>query len=269
MKRAWSANAEQTLRELYAVLSMPELCFRLKRTDKAIKSRAKLLGLRRSDRRPWTAAEKRILRRRYPHERSDAIAADLGRPVSTVYQKAVSLGLRKSAAYLATKEASRFNGHEPGSVVNRFKPGQTPPNKGLRRPGYAPGRMAQTQFKKGQKPHTWKPIGSERINAAGYRDRKITDTGYPSADWKGVHVLLWEEHLGPVPKGFAVVFKNRNKADIRIDNLALLSRAELMRRNTLHRYPKEIAQLIQLRGALNRQINRRTRDGGRHQHPAQ
>jgi hypothetical protein len=32
-----------------------------------------------------------------------------------------------------------------------------------------------------------------------------------------------------------------------------------MARNTLHRYPKPIAQAIQLRGALNRQINKRVR----------
>jgi len=33
-----------------------------------------------------------------------------------------------------------------------------------------------------------------------------------------------------------------------------------MRRNSYHtRYPKEVAQLIQLKGALNRKINRRSR----------
>jgi hypothetical protein len=45
---------------------------------------------------------------------------------------------------------------------------------------------------------------------------------------------------------------------ITLGRLELISRAENMRRNSYHtRYPKEVAQLIQLRGALNRQINKR------------
>lgn len=49
-------------------------------------------------------------------------------------------------------------------------------------------------------------------------------------------------------------------AAITADRLELVTRAENMARNTLHRYPKEVAQLIQLRGALNRKINARTKD---------
>jgi hypothetical protein len=39
-----------------------------------------------------------------------------------------------------------------------------------------------------------------------------------------------------------------------------MSRAESMRRNSYHNYPKELAQLIQLRGALNRKINASIKD---------
>ena len=87
-------------------------------------------------------------------------------------------------------------------------------------------------------------------------DRKVSDTGYPPRDWRGVHLLLWEEHHGSVPPGHAVVFKNGNKADIRIENLELITRRELMARNTVHNLPKPLAQLVQLRGALVRKINR-------------
>ncbi|MCS8378253.1 HNH endonuclease, partial [Pseudomonas aeruginosa] len=61
-----------------------------------------------------------------------------------------------------------------------------------------------TRFKKGQKPHTWLPVGSTRISADGYLQRKISDTGYPPRDWKGIHILLWEEHFGPIPTGHCV-----------------------------------------------------------------
>ena len=41
-----------------------------------------------------------------------------------------------------------------------------------------------------------------------------------------------------------------------LENLQLVTRAELMRRNTIHNYPAPIPQLVQLRGALTRKIRR-------------
>ena len=67
--------------------------------------------------------------------------------------------------------------------------------------------MAETQFKPDTRPHTWKPIGSTRLSREGYLQRKISDTGYPPKDWVGVHILMWQEAHGPLPKGFAVSFR--------------------------------------------------------------
>ena len=51
-----------------------------------------------------------------------------------------------------------------------------------------------------------------------------------------------------------------DEARIALDALELVSRAELMRRNSRHaRYPPEVNQLIQLKGALNRKINARSK----------
>lgn len=223
-------------------------------------------------RRRWTDAELELLRSRYPNESTAAIAADLGREVGCVYQKATQMGIAKSASYFATPAAGRIrpkNGSHPNSVKHQFQKGQMPLNKGLRRPGWAPGRMAETQFKKGRAAHessNYKPIGTERINADGYLDRKITDDAslFPARRWVGVHRLVWEEANGPIPEGFVVVFRpGRQTADanlITLDAVELVSRAELMKRNTLHRYPQPIPKLIQLRGALNRQINKRIRE---------
>ncbi|MEG7227362.1 HNH endonuclease signature motif containing protein, partial [Pseudomonas aeruginosa] len=103
-----------------------------------------------------------------------------------------------------------------------------------------------TRFKKGQKPHTWLPVGSTRISADGYLQRKISDTGYPPRDWKGIHILLWEEHFGPIPTGHCVCFKDNNKQNVVIDNLELITRAERMRRNSIHRYPPELKSAIRV-----------------------
>jgi hypothetical protein len=209
----------------------------------------------------WTPEELTTLSRLYPDTPTVEIAKRLNRTEPQVYNKANGLGLRKSAAYLASAHACRLRGDV--GAANRFKPGHAPHNKGKK--GWAAGgRAAQTQFQKGQingrAAELYKPIGSERINEDGYRERKVSDTGRTHERWKGVHVLLWETHYGPIPSGYAVCFIDGNKQNITRENLVLLSRSDLMRRNSYHnRYPKEIGRLIQLRGALMRQINKRAR----------
>lgn len=215
---------------------------------------------------PWTDEQVAELARRYPHEQTAAIARDLGRPDHTVYQKAYSLGLKKDAAYLESESSGRLTAKDTRGLKSRFKKGQTPANKGLRHPGWAPGRMAETQFKAGEMrgaaQRNYVPIGTERICKDGYLERKMTDDHpVPARRWVAVHRLVWEAAHGPIPPGHAVVFRNGMRtnvaAEITADRLELVSRAELMRRNSYHtNYPKEVAQLIQLKGALNRKINR-------------
>lgn len=52
----------------------------------------------RGGKRLWTAAEDALLRARYADELTSAIARDLGRPIGATFQRALSLGLRKSEA---------------------------------------------------------------------------------------------------------------------------------------------------------------------------
>lgn len=208
-------------------------------------------------RRFWTKQELRELKRRYPHEQTCDTAKALGRSERAVYAAAGKLGLHKSAKYLASPAAHRFDGKKGGQT--RFPKGHEPWNKGTH--FVAGGRSAKTRFKKGNKPHTWVPVGAERVTKDGVLERKVSDRGgYNNRDWKPVHVLIWEKDNGPVPKGRLVVFKDRNRANFDRGNLECITRAENMRRNTYHRYGKDVARLIQLRGALNRQINKRGRN---------
>ena len=219
------------------------------------------MPLERKPRVAWQEGEDSVLTARYPVEATAVVAAALGRSLSSTYQRAYALGLKKSAEYLASPAACRTNGRQ--GVGTRFERGHVPANKGLRRPGWAPGRMRETQFKHGVRRGVavklWKPIGSERISKDGYLERKINNDLPLNRRWRAVHLIVWEAANGPLPKGHAVCFINGDKTDIRAENLALVSRRDLMRRNSVHNWPEPIARTVQLLGALNRQIRRRTR----------
>lgn len=110
-----------------------------------------------------------------------------------------------------------------------FEKGSKPWNKGTHY--VAGGRSAETRFRKGQKPQTWVPVGTEVVDRDGYLKRKVRDDAPPGKsrfNWRFVHVLVWEEHHGPIPDGHAVIFRDGDKANLRIENLALVSRAELL-----------------------------------------
>jgi hypothetical protein len=126
--------------------------------------------------------------------------------------------------------------------------------------------MKETQFKKGNHPHTWRPVGSFRFSKEGYLQQKVTDTGYPPKDWRAVHNLIWEDAHGPIPPLHAVCFRDGDKSNIELENLELISRAELMRRNTVHNLPKELVEVIQIKAAIKHRITTITRKKQEKQH---
>lgn len=198
----------------------------------------------------WTAVQEKSLRERYPNERTKDIAHDLGIPVEKIYAKAAWMGLSKTPEYLSSPAASRTTGRQ--GIGTRFPKGHVPANKGIKGISY-PG-MKATQFKVGQKPHTWRPIGSERTSKEGYLQVKLRDTGVTRHDFVPVHHLVWELHRGAIPEGHRIAFIDGDKTRIFIENLEAVSIAEMMRRNTIHNLPEELKEVLQLKGALNRRI---------------
>jgi hypothetical protein len=270
-RRRWTDREDARLRRAYARARTTALAAELGRSVQAVLSRANVLGLHkaahciprgRQPKHPWRADEDALLRRLYADTPTAQIAAQLGRTEASTYQRARTLRLAKSAAYLASALSGRIRpGDTDRGLAGRFKPGNRPWTTG--RKGYqAGGQSPAFRFKPGQMPHNWRPIGSTRI-AGGILQRKHTETGYPPRDWVSVHRSVWEATHGPVPAGHVVVFKNgrhtTDEAAITLDALELLTRAQVMARNTRHNLPPELNELIQLRGALNRKINNRTR----------
>ena len=227
-------------------------------------------------RQKWTEAELAIVRQHYPHRRTADLCALLpGRTEHSIYNQAHTLGLVKTEAYLASLQSGRIQrGHQhPRMVATRFKPGQEPPNKGK------PFDVARTHpnctahhFRPGQMPHTWQPVGSYRLNKDGHLQRKVSDApGNSSRRWRGVAELVWCEANGPLPKGHMVVFKpgrfSNQLEQITLDAVECITLADNMRRNSRHRLPPEVNQLVHLKGAITRQVNRITREADQQQGP--
>jgi len=126
---------------------------------------------------------------------------------------------------ITTAQVNSFCGNNKISTghTGRFPRGNVPHNKGLR--GIRPSPA--TEFKKGHRPHNHRPVGSTRVNKDGYTEIKIAEP----KKWKALHLLVWEQNHGSVPKGYAVIFGDGNKQNTSIDNLVLVSRAQLVRMN--------------------------------------
>ncbi len=75
--------------------------------------------------------------------------------------------------------------------------------------------------------------------------------------WPLYNRYLWEQHKGPIPPKHIVIFKDGNRANCVIENLELISKADNARRNVMWaKYPRELAEAIQLAGCLKRKIGR-------------
>lgn len=219
--------------------------------------------------RAWTAIEDECMRRFYPDLTGKDLAEVLKRTQSSVYQRARALGLEKSEVFLASERSGRVthaNLH-PSMVAARFQPGHTTWNKGLKGVVGVQEACRATQFKKGRpasEARNYVPIGSHRICADGYLERKVSDEGSRARRWVAVHRIVWEAANGPIPKGHIVRFKAGQKTTvlegITADRLECITRAENAHRNHPRNHDPELGRLVQLKGAINRQVNRIARE---------
>ena len=203
----------------------------------------------------WEKHEDEYILKYYPVSNSLEIARQLGRSLSSVYSRARILGVKKSKQFLKdpalNPQLAKFLA---GGCKTRFKKGDPAFNKGLKQKEFMSkdsiNRTKATRFRKGDKPANWRPVGSTRINVDGYVEIKVKEP----RTWKLQHRVMWEEFNGKIPKAHAVVFKNNNSLDVRIENLELITLADNMLRNTIQRYPEEVVKAIRAQGKLENLI---------------
>lgn len=127
------------------------------------------------------------------------------------------------------------------SGIRGFNKGNIPWNKGVPMKPEVYEKVKRTFFKKGEVSTRTRPIGSQRVSRDGYVEVKINPK-----KWALKHILVWEEHNGPVPDGMIITFKDNNSQNCNIENLMLISRREnalINRLNINYKGDKEISVL--------------------------
>ena len=124
---------------------------------------------------------------------------------------------------------------ELNGLGGQFKKGHIPVNKGTK--GLTGAN--KTSFRPGNVPPNTRKAGSistrKDKNGNSYMHIKVAEPN----KWQMLHVYIWENRHGKIPKGYCVIFKDKNTLNTRLDNLMLISRAELARLNQKYAYIDE------------------------------
>ncbi|MBR4934470.1 MAG: HNH endonuclease [Anaerotignum sp.] len=111
------------------------------------------------------------------------------------------------------------NHHLSSGLAGHFEKGHTPYNKGKK--GQCAAGCEKTWFKKGGTPGNHREVGEERVTIYGYLEVKVAEPNV----WRAKHHVIWEQHHGPIPEKHVVIFRDRDKTNLSIDNLVLVHRA--------------------------------------------
>lgn len=149
-----------------------------------------------------------------------------------------TIGIRQMKAY------KKNHGINTG-LTGQFEPGSTPANKGKKMSPEVYEKCAPTMFRKGQTPVNHKPVGTVSVrNNTRKSQRYVYEKVAEPNVWRLKHILEWEKHNGPVPKGKAIIFADGDPLNTDIDNLVMVSRSQLavMNRWGIRGYDKDTAE---------------------------
>lgn len=245
MKRVWTPDMLNRLREQYPTANLDVLAMELGVTKNAVKTKAVAIGVKRASR-FWVWSEERTkkLIELYPEHTNREIAEILGVSESSVSIQAFDLRLFKSEDF-----------HRRKREGTQFRKGDTPPNKGKKRGEFMSPQgqenSRKTTFKKGNIPPNHRQVGSERITRDGYIEVKTQEPNV----FKLKHRVIWEEHNGPIPKGHNIQFRDKNPLNCSIDNLYMISRSKQINENTIMRYPENLRTAIKRVSKIKKLIN--------------
>jgi len=190
----------------------------------------------------WTPEDDQFLFDNYSIMPIQELCITLNRTAPAIYGRSGVLGLKKQVKVPQNIIENLLK----YGVQTRFQKGHKNWNKGLKGTHFS----KETELKSGHKPQNTKFDGAimwrESSNEFFIR--------ISEKNWIPVRLKIWQDANGPVPKGFCVVFKDKNSRNCTLENLALITRRDNMLRNTIHRYPAEVKSLIRTVKKAKRRI---------------
>lgn len=109
--------------------------------------------------------------------------------------------------------------------------GEPPFNKGLKQSEfmnkYSIENSKKTRFKKGHEGYGGKKIGSEKKDKDGYTLIKVG-----KRNWELKHRYIWEREFGEIPNNSVIIFADKNRNNVSLDNLLMITRGEMLVMNT-------------------------------------
>jgi hypothetical protein len=195
----------------------------------------------------WKPHEIELLKQHYSDLNIHELMQMLNKTSGAIYNQAYLNKLKKSAEYEQKRRLQDIKNISK-NTSSRFQKGSKPWNKGVK--GFM-GANA-TSFKKGNKPHNTRKVGDTRIDGKDmFLLIKVADK-----QWIRKEILIWESVHGKIPKGHVVRVINPFLDKYDINNLMLITHAENMLLNTIHRHPKELQQAIRTLKKLKKAIKK-------------
>lgn len=200
----------------------------------------------------FTKKEDAFIKQNYLNMTMSAIARKLKRSKFGVRHRLQILGISIPAEVL--KERSK---------IGLYRKGAIPMNKGKKQSEYMSAEAIENsksfRFKKGNIPHN--SIGKKDGDIVVRHQNKKINNPKPYkyirlalGKWYPLHQKIWQDENGKVPEGMCIWFKDGDTLNCTIDNLELITRAEIMSRNTISQYPEELKQTIILTNKIKRKI---------------
>ncbi len=215
-----------------------------------------------------TSADVQEILRLYPDTPTIEIARKFGKDIQTIYKTANRYGVNKSEAFHKSEHSGRIRKGQRLGIATEFKKGHVPGTKGKKQSSYMSSEgiknSSRTRWTKEHRPHNEKKDGDISV-----RRMRSVDSGrsipykfirISKNKWEFLHRHLWQKHVGPIPNGYNVIFKDGDTMNCTIENLDCISNADLARRNSVHNLPEDLRELIHLKRSLTRAINNATKE---------
>lgn len=130
--------------------------------------------------------------------------------------------------------------------ATRFNKGEPSWNAGKKMTDYLTDEQIKSvkknQYKPGDVPQIYKPVGTERFTSENWMEIKIEEPDV----WVKKHRHVWEQAHGEIPERHVILFKDENRQNCELDNLYMVHQSAVTtvgKRKSLTEYP-ELNELI-------------------------